>query len=207
ALAAGVGASRPRDRSGAHLAKPHGDPDQRGLARAVRPDQHGGRPGRKHERDSVEKRDLAGTHAHVFHHHAQIPDPPPHPYPARTSPTRRTLQASALTRMMITISTKPSPMASARSPFDVSSAIAVVMVRVKPSILPPTIISVPTSAAARPKPASRVVTRLKRASHSNAATRPAGPTRIAVISSRYSTHRSSTVWRVNAAMIGMTSTA
>ncbi len=34
---------------------------------------------------------------------------------------------------------------------------AVVMVRVKPSILPPTIITAPTSAAARPKPASSAV--------------------------------------------------
>ena len=32
--------------------------------------------------------------------------------------------------------------------------------------------------------------------------RPTGPTSIAVSSSRYSTQRSSTVWRVGAAMIG-----
>ena len=56
-------------------------------------------------------------------------------------------------------------MASGRSPFDVSSAIVVVMVRVNPSIFPPTIINDPTSAAARQKPASNIVTRLKRASH------------------------------------------
>ena len=65
----------------------------------------------------------------------------------------------------------PRPMASGRSPFEVSSAIAVVMVRVKPSILPPTIKMAPTSAAARPKPASRAVTRLKRASQIRVAMR------------------------------------
>ncbi len=96
----------------------------------------------------------------------------------------------------------PSPIAKGRLPFEVSSEIAVVMVRVKPSILPPTIMTAPTSAAARPKPASSAVSRLKRASHNRVAMRPAGPTSIAVNSSRYSPQRSSTVWRVSAAMIG-----
>jgi len=72
--------------------------------------------------------------------------------------------------------TTPRPIASGRSPFEVSSAMVVVMVRVKPSILPPTIITVPTSAAARPNPASRVVTRLNRASHTMVAMRASGPT-------------------------------
>ena len=40
-------------------------------------------------------------------------------------------------------------------------------------MLPPTIITAPTSAAARPKPASRVVISEKRASHSKVATRRA----------------------------------
>src|ERR1700751_2738586 len=61
----------------------------------------------------------------------------------------------------MTIRTKPSPTARARSPLDVSSAIAVVIVRVKPSILPPTIMMAPTSAAARPNPASSATTRGK----------------------------------------------
>ena len=87
---------------------------------------------------------------------------------------------------------------------EVSSAIAVVMVRVKPSMLPPTMMTAPTSAAARPKPASSVVTRLKRASHSSVATRPSGPTFMAASSSRYSIQRSSMVWRASAAMIGVT---
>ena len=46
-----------------------------------------------------------------------------------------------------------------------------VMVRVKPSILPPTMMTAPTSAAARPKPASSAVTRLKRASQISVAMR------------------------------------
>ena len=80
------------------------------------------------------------------------------------------IQASALTAITIAISTMPRPMAKGRSPFDVSRAMAVVMVRVKPSMLPPTIMMAPTSAAARPKPASSVVTRLKRASQISVAT-------------------------------------
>ena len=81
------------------------------------------------------------------------------------------VQASALTTMTMAISTMPSPIASGRSPLEVSSAIAVVMVRVKPSMLPPTMMMAPTSAAARPKPASSAVTRLKRASQISVATR------------------------------------
>ena len=80
--------------------------------------------------------------------------------------------------MMMKMSTVPRPTASGRSPFDVSSAIAVVIVRVKPSMLPPTIITVPTSAAARPKPASSVVTSEKRASQIKVVTRRAGVTRV-----------------------------
>ena len=47
--------------------------------------------------------------------------------------------------------------ASGRSPLLVSSAMAVVMTRVKPSMLPPTIITAPTSEIARPKQASSTV--------------------------------------------------
>ena len=52
----------------------------------------------------------------------------------------------------------PSASASGRSPLLVSSAMAVVITRVTPSMLPPTIMTAPTSAAARPKPASTTVT-------------------------------------------------
>ena len=48
----------------------------------------------------------------------------------------------------------PSASASARSPLEVSSAIVVVITRVTWSMLPPTMITAPTSAIARPKPAS-----------------------------------------------------
>ena len=51
----------------------------------------------------------------------------------------------------------PRASASGRSPLLVSSAIAVVITRVTPSMLPPTIITAPTSEAARPKPASTTV--------------------------------------------------
>src|SRR5207253_10553073 len=61
----------------------------------------------------------------------------------------------------------PRPSASARSPRLVSSVIAVVIVRVTPAMLPPTIRIAPTSAAARPMPANTAVNRLKRPSQSN----------------------------------------
>ena len=49
------------------------------------------------------------------------------------------------------------------------------MVRVKPSILPPTMMMAPTSAAARPNPASSAVTRENRASQTSVTTRRGGP--------------------------------
>ena len=48
----------------------------------------------------------------------------------------------------------------------VSSAMAVVITRVTPSMLPPTTITAPTSEAARPKPAITTVSSEKRVSHS-----------------------------------------
>ena len=51
----------------------------------------------------------------------------------------------------------PSASASGRSPLLVSSAMAVVITRVKPSMLPPTIITAPTSEMARPNDASSTV--------------------------------------------------
>ena len=66
--------------------------------------------------------------------------------------------------------TMPRASASGRSPLLVSSAIAVVITRVTPSMLPPTIITAPTSEAARPKPASTTVRSEKRVSHSSVGT-------------------------------------
>src|SRR5258708_1402994 len=58
-----------------------------------------------------------------------------------------------------TPSTTPNPRASGKSPLLVSSAMVVVMTRVKPSMLPPTSITAPTSEMARPKAASATVSR------------------------------------------------
>src|SRR5215207_1058932 len=183
----------------------HGDPQQGALARPVRAHHGRGRSRIDLERNPVQNRQPAIENRYVFEDDGQFGLGSAHRlYPANRSPRRRTPQASALTPSTMAISTKPKPMASGRSPFEVSSAMAVVMVRVKPSILPPTIITAPTSAAARPKPASSAVTRLKRASHNSAATRRTGPTPSAVNSSRYSAHRSSMIWRAKAAMIGNT---
>ena len=75
--------------------------------------------------------------------------------------------AAAFSSRTSAISTMPSPSASGRSPLLVSSAIVVVMTRVTPSMLPPTIITAPTSAIARPKPASSTVASENRVSHSS----------------------------------------
>ena len=80
------------------------------------------------------------------------------------APTRARTARRALTISTIAISTTPSASASGRSPLLVSSAIVVVITRVTPSMLPPTIITAPTSAIARPKPASSTVASEKRVS-------------------------------------------
>src|SRR5690606_36575478 len=82
--------------------------------------------------------------------------------------------ATALSSSTRLTRTMPSPSASGRSPLLVSSAIAVVITRVTPSILPPTIMTAPTSALARPKPARIAVKRVKRPSHSKVGMARAG---------------------------------
>src|SRR5206468_2689976 len=164
------------------LQEAHGKPQQRGLAAAVRADQNGGRAVRERERNVIEDRQVADDDRDLVEHDRKIGERRAHGhpancypakrYPAKRSPARRMPHASAFTMTTIAIRMRPSPIASGRSPFEVSSAIAVVMVRVKPSILPPTMITAPTSAAARPNPARSAVTRLKRASQINVATRP-----------------------------------
>ena len=96
----------------------------------------------------------------------------------------------------------PERSASGRSPLLVSSAIVVVITRVTPSMLPPTIITAPTSAAARPKPASTTVSSEKRMSHRSvsAAVHLRAPSERSC--SRYSRQASSTICRESAAMIG-----
>src|SRR5215472_14456477 len=200
-LAASPGHASAHGRSQAHE-----QAQQRGLACAVRSDQHGRRAGRESEGDAVEDGHAARREADLLEHDRQISNGRAHAHPANRSPARRKPQAAALTVTTRAISTRPNPMASGRSPFDVSNAIAVVMTRVKPSMLPPTMSTAPTSAAARPKPASSAVTRLKRPSQIRVVMRPNGPTSIASSSSRYSVHKSSTVCRVSAAMIGAIST-
>ena len=101
---------------------------------------------------------------------------------------------------------RPRPSASARSPLEVSSAIAVVITRVTWLMLPPTMITAPTSAEARPKPARNAVARLKRPSQIKVGTARSGPTPSARSCSSYSWRRSSMVWRLSAAMIGVIST-
>ena len=94
---------------------------------------------------------------------------------------------------------KPSPSASGRSPLLVSSAIVVVMTRVTPSMLPPTIMTAPTSDAARPKPASTIVTSEKRRSQSSVGAAPSFVSPSERSCSRYSCHASATTCRDSAA--------
>ena len=74
----------------------------------------------------------------------------------------RPARAAALITPTTASSTRPSAIASGRSPLLVSSAIVVVITRVKPSMLPPTIITAPTSAMARPKAAISTVSTAQR---------------------------------------------
>ena len=124
--------------------------------------------------------------------------------PLRNRPVAKAPISSAsvmASRMM------PRPSATARSPRLVSSAMAVVMTRVWPAMLPPTMMTAPTSALARPKPASSAVSRLKRPSHSSVGMARQAEEPSERRWSSYSAHRSSTTWRVSETTIGVTSTA
>ena len=66
--------------------------------------------------------------------------------------------------IIVSSNTMPSATASANSPIDVAWAIDVVITRVEWRILPPTIITAPTSEMARPKQARPIVIRDMRAS-------------------------------------------
>ena len=87
----------------------------------------------------------------------------------------------------------------------VSSAMAVVITRVKPSILPPTTMTAPTSALARPKPASSTVSSAKRPSQSSVGTARQGPAPKERNCSAYSSQSCSIAWRDSAARIGVIS--
>ena len=100
----------------------------------------------------------------------------------------------------------PSATARRRSPRLVSSVIAVVMVRVWPAMLPPTISTAPTSALARPKPASMPVMRLKRPSQSSVGTARSRDEPSERSCSAYSAQRSSMTLRVSDSTIGRIST-
>src|SRR5207237_8241526 len=96
--------------------------------------------------------------------------PPPSGHAARLLAARPARYAPALIARTRASRMMPRARARARSPRLVSRAIAVVIVRVIPAMLPPTINIAPTSAAARPTPASTAVNSLNRPSHSSDAT-------------------------------------
>ena len=84
---------------------------------------------------------------------------------------------------------------------------AVVMTRVNPSILPPTIITAPTSEIARPKAVISTISSASRASQASSSARIAVPAPQERSCSPCKTSASSTAWRDRAAATGNTSTA
>src|SRR5579863_255780 len=140
----------PGDGAGSGRNESHPSSQQRRLTGPVRADQHRGRARRDREREVVQEDRRAPADVDAGKEDRQVGTRCAHRHPAKRSPARRTHQASALTEMTMRSSTIPKPIASARFPFEVSSAIAVVIVRVNPSMFPPTMMMEPTSAAARP---------------------------------------------------------
>src|SRR5688572_4396852 len=157
------------------------EPHQHAFAGAVGAEDDGARPGfdlQRHRLDDVEERNGLQL---------QRQD---QPYLRCAASLSR--NAPALSSSTMPISTTPRPRASGRSPLEVSRAIVVVMTRVTPSMLPPTIITAPTSALARPKPASTAVRSEKRTSHSTVSAALAPSTPSERNCSSYSSHASST---------------
>ena len=82
---------------------------------------------------------------------------------------------------------------------------AVVMTRVKPSMLPPTIITAPTSEMARPKEAISTVSKAKRSSQASSRLRSQTPAPSDWICSPCLSCASCTAWQVSAVTTGNTS--
>src|SRR5574343_386057 len=151
---------------------------QSALARTV--EYHQGHPLASHD---VQTDLLEGTHSAELHRHLlQLHDPCHHSPPASTGPAarvpsacRRSSATSRFSKPTTASSTSPKAKASGKSPLLVSSAIAVVITRVKPSMLPPTIITAPTSETARPKAVTKVVTRAMRSSQASSRLRSKVP--------------------------------
>ena len=171
--------TRPTTRARARREQPVQQAQQHALAGAVRADDERRRAGLDREGDAAEDRDPVGRVAQALRAERQAGAGRAHRIsrrpPAHRAAVSRAACASAFTVSTTAISTMPSASASGRSPLLVSSAMAVVITRVKPSMLPPTTITAPTSALARPKPASSTVSRAKRPSQSRVGTARHGP--------------------------------
>ena len=86
---AGVGAAAEGDAPGGRRDQAHGEAEERGLAGAVRADEHGRRSGVEDERDPVEDRHLAHEERGVFERNGQVGGGPGAAHPAIRSPMRR----------------------------------------------------------------------------------------------------------------------
>src|SRR6185369_10194746 len=197
-------AAAPADSPGGGLDQPVAEPQQQALSRAIGAENDGARTGRELDIDLRDPHLAPRGIAHAFQAERQdggavaLLAEGGHGWrPVKSRMTK----AAPFTPSDRTIRMIPRPSASARSPFEVSSAIAVVIIRVTWSILPPTIMTAPPSALARPKPASSAVMRLKRPSQRRVAIARRGPQPSDCSCSRYSIQRSSTSWRVRAAMM------
>src|SRR5258708_2440564 len=127
------------------------------LAAAIGPDEDIAVPGLELERRRVEQNALTEALDDALGLEERAHSRPPSPCN----------QASAtLTPTAMTTSTKPSAMPYANPPLEVSSAIAVGMLRVRPAMLPPTSSAQPTSDTTRPKALTNPAITAKRTSHS-----------------------------------------
>eukprot|EP01136_Pigoraptor_vietnamica_P011839 Opistho-1_new@51144 len=145
---------------------------QGAFAAAVGADQRHAFAGLDAQATGLERLHLAVVHAHTLQFKQRVHSPPPWGWAAssftpsgggsssRRSRQRRTSAISTLSSSTTASSSRPSASASGKSPLLVSSAMAVVMTRVKPSMLPPTTITAPTSEIARPKAAISTVSRV-----------------------------------------------
>src|SRR3954447_11481978 len=106
-------------------------PQEKALAGAIRSEDDGARTCFEQQADAIDEGLAAGDEADLGEPQREDRHAAPR---FAVSPTRN---AAALTSAASAMRTSPSPRASGRSPRLVSSAIAVVIVRVTPAILPP----------------------------------------------------------------------
>src|SRR5690606_543065 len=141
-------------------------PEEGGLARAVRPEDGEHLAAADVERVDVDDEPSPVAATQPFGPEQAHRDGPPF-RGAGPSPSHRPCCSRVSTRLTAnarTRRTRPSAIAAAKLPRRVSSTMAVVMTRVSPRMLPPTILTAPTSELTAPKPATMAAPSPRRAS-------------------------------------------